>query len=71
MSQASPNFSLAELTRTDTGLGNEPTGEAGDALVRLAVTLLEPMRAMVGPLRVNSGYRSPAVNKAVGGVASS
>ena len=71
MSQASPNFSLAELTRTDTGLGNEPTVEAGAALVRLCETLLEPMRAMVGPLRVNSGFRSVEVNRRVGGVATS
>lgn len=36
-------------------------------LVRLAVDLLEPVRSIVGPLRVNSGYRCPALNQRVGG----
>ena len=36
-------------------------------LVRLAADLLEPARALVGPLRVNSGYRCPGLNAAIRG----
>lgn len=63
----SEHFSLEEMTRTDTGLENECGITEGAALVRLCETALEPMRDKVGPLRINSGYRCPAVNKAVGG----
>ena len=71
MDQASPHFSFAELTATSSGLANEPGENERAALVRLANTLLEPIREMVGPIKINSGYRSPAVNAAVGGVSSS
>ena len=67
----SPHFSISELTRTDTGLPNTPEVEQGEDLVRLCDLVLEPMRALVGPLRINSGYRSPAVNSAIGGAATS
>ena len=33
----------------------------------IAVHILEPLRKIVGPIRINSGYRSPALNKKVGG----
>ena len=64
----SPHFTLGELTHTNTGLVNVPNDEQGAALVRLAEACLEPMRAFVGPLHINSGFRSLAVNSAVGGV---
>jgi zinc D-Ala-D-Ala carboxypeptidase len=67
----SPHFSLEELTRTDTGLSNDPEVEQGEALVILADTILEPMRDLVGPLRVNSGFRSKAVNDRIGGAKNS
>ena len=68
----SPHFTLAELTRTDTGLPNVPNAEERANLARLAAELLEPLRAMAGcPLRINSGYRSAAVNAKVGGVPAS
>lgn len=38
---------------------------------KLALEVLEPLRVVLGPLSVNSWYRSPAVNKAVGGEAKS
>lgn len=63
----SPHFSFAEMTTTSTGLDNRPPASAVSSLVALATTVLEPWRALVGPLRVNSGYRSPAVNAAVRG----
>ena len=36
-------------------------------LVNVANHILQPVRDEVGPLRVNSGYRGLALNKAVGG----
>ena len=67
----SPHFSLAELTRTSTGLPNEPTPEALVNLQRLAVEVLEPIREHFGPVIVSSAYRGELVNAAVGGVAGS
>lgn len=70
--ELTPHFSLEELTRTDTGLPNVPNAEERANLARLAVELLEPLRAMAGcPLRINSGFRSAAVNAKVGGVPTS
>ena len=65
------HFSLSELTVTGTGLSNEPPREVVARLAGLARQVLEPLRAHTGPLRVTSGYRSPAVNAAVGGSATS
>lgn len=61
------HFTIEEMTHTDTGLENDPGITEGSALLRLCETMLEPMRVKVGPLKINSGYRSPAVNKKVGG----
>jgi hypothetical protein len=67
----SPNFKLSELVNSNTarakGLANDPSQAVEVALEDLCKDALEPIRALVGPLRVNSGYRSEAVNKAVGG----
>jgi hypothetical protein len=38
---------------------------------RFAETVFEPVRAVVGPLRVTSGYRCGHLNRAVGGTATS
>lgn len=50
-----------------------PDTEAVKMPIRaLCVNLLQPLRNAVGmPLHINSGYRCPALNKAVGGVPSS
>jgi len=72
MSSLSPHFTLAELTRTSTGLPNEPTPSRVAALTSLCAHVLEPIRALLGvPLRVTSGYRSAHVNAAIKGSASS
>lgn len=72
LSQLSPHFSLSELTRTDTGLVNNPSSESVDNLQRLAVDVLEPIRELLGaPLIVHSGYRCREVNSAVGGARAS
>lgn len=71
MTMLSPHFSAAELTRTHTGIANEPNGDHLANLVQTA-KMLEKVRALLGgPLRITSGYRSPAVNKAVRGSATS
>lgn len=70
--QISPNFSLAELTRTDTGLSNTPDSAAIENLFRLANQVLEPIRALLwSSLAVHSAYRCKAVNQAVGGARAS
>lgn len=65
------NFDLAELTATHTGLPNTPGPVEGEKLLYLANFILQPIRDRWGRLRINSGYRSPAVNQRVGGSASS
>ena len=69
--QISPHFRLSELLASGTakskGLDNDPSPEVLANLKKLCVEALEPIRAKVGPLKINSGYRSDAVNKAVGG----
>lgn len=66
----SPNFTLAELTHSETaerlGLDNTPDEKVKATLVRLA-RMLEEVRHLLGrPIMVNSAYRSPEVNKAIG-----
>ena len=63
-----PHFSLAELTRTDhRTLDNIPDSAALANLHRLAEFLEQVREALGGrPVMVNSGYRSAAVNAAVG-----
>ena len=69
--QLSKNFSLAELTKTDTGLDNTPSiGQ----LSRLKNTAnnLEVIRAALGrPIICDSTFRSLAVNTKVGGAKNS
>jgi zinc D-Ala-D-Ala carboxypeptidase len=70
--QLSPNFSLAELTFSEIalrqGFDNEVPASLMPNLIRLATTLLEPARARLRvPFHINSGYRSPDINAAIGG----
>lgn len=67
----SDHFSLEELTQTRQPLANKPPSKV---VIRLANTArqMEQVRKILGtPILVNSGYRSPAVNAAVGGSANS
>lgn len=71
----SQHFTQAELIAsnkaTQLGIDNAPNEEVAANLENLAL-MLEGVRASLGnPVTVTSGYRSPALNKAVGGVASS
>ncbi len=67
-----PHFSLAELTRSHValrgGIDNTPPPERLPALRYLAEQL-EVIRTLLGgvPLHITSGYRCPALNRAVGG----
>lgn len=65
------HFDLVEFTRTAQPYQNIPSQRNIDSLRALCVNVLEPLRAIVGPLHINSGFRSPAVNAAVGGSSSS
>lgn len=65
----SPHFTFAELTHTNSGLLNVPDDTQLANLRRLALTILEPARILLGPLHVNSGFRSKLVNAAVGSTA--
>ena len=69
-------FTIPELTRSDTatrhGIDNTPGPAETANLTALADNILDPLREAWGrPIAVNSGYRSPALNKAVRGVATS
>lgn len=72
MTALSKHFTLTELsisaTATRKGLNNTPPADKVANLTRLCNELLEPIREIAGkPVTVTSGYRSPAVNAAVGG----
>lgn len=69
-------FTLSELTHSDTAvkqkIDNTPPPDVLPKLATLANKLLDPIRERWGsPLHVNSGFRSPALNKAVGGASTS
>mgnify|MGYP004006906165 FL=1 len=70
--RVAPNFTLPELLKSSTadrmGLDNTPaTDQILVNLTNVANHILQPVREKFGPVRVNSGYRGPALNKAVGG----
>ena len=74
----SEHFTLAELTKTSVMIENVPNEAQVDNLKRLCGWLEELRRrwnSLYGdgddPIIINSGYRSEAVNKAVGGVPTS
>ena len=69
-------FTIKELTKSSTaeakGIDNTPTQEVERNLTALVDNVLDPLRAIYGkPITVNSGYRCPELNKAVGGSATS
>ena len=71
----SPHFTLEEFTVSQTaarkGLNNTPSEEIVGVLTNTA-NQMEAVRKLLGaPITINSGYRSPEVNKAVGGARNS
>ena len=66
------HFTIKELCRSATaerlGIDNTPPRSAVTALHELVDHVLDPLREAWGsPIHVNSGYRCPELNKAVGG----
>ena len=69
----SENFELKEFTHSDTasrkGIANDPGIQEVKAIENLVTNLLQPLREVYGKrMVINSGYRCPELNKAVGGV---
>ena len=61
-------FTWAEMTTTSRALINEPTPMERGNIRGFVAAVLDPLRrAVQRPIRVTSGYRSEAVNRAVGG----
>jgi hypothetical protein len=74
--QLSKNLVLAEVMRSETakrkGISNMPTLEHIENFKLLAEKVFQPIREHFGkPIHISSGYRSAALNKAVGGSSSS
>lgn len=70
--QISKNFTLAELTKTSIrGLENDPDEAQLAALKVLVENVLQPLRDKIGPIMINSAFRSEKVNKKIGGAPSS
>lgn len=70
--QLTENFSLNEMIKSETalrhGLDNTPNEEVINNLRLLCEHVLQPLRTAYGRgIKVNSGYRAPEVNAAVGG----
>ena len=77
MGTISKNFSYREFEESETAKAQGITNvissfEVRDAIRELTNTVLQPLRDAWGqPLHVNSGYRCPKLNAAVGGAATS
>lgn len=69
-------FTMTEMYRSATaaakGIDNTPPAAIRDNLLSLVDNILDPLRALYKkPIKVNCGYRCPALNRAVGGVPTS
>lgn len=69
-------FTIEEMTKSSTakanGIDNTPSEEGVLKLQKLIEAVLDPLREWYGkPIKVNSGYRCEALNKAIGGAKSS
>ena len=62
-------FTYNELTYNSHGLPNIPNVQQLENLQKLTDNVLDPLRVLYGkPIKINSGFRCPTVNKSVGGV---
>lgn len=74
MGTISKNFSYSEFERSETAekmhiMNAITTSAVRDSIKSLVLAVLQPLRDRWGqPLHVNSGYRCPELNEAVGGV---
>jgi zinc D-Ala-D-Ala carboxypeptidase len=78
MTELTPHFTLEEFTDSQTaarkGIPNvPPIGSPERANLMRTAEVMEQVRTILGdkPILISSGYRSPAVNSAVGGSKSS
>ena len=77
MGTISKNFSFSEFERSETaerkGIVNViATARVRDSIQALVINVLQPLRTALGvEMPVNSGYRCPELNEAVGGVPTS
>lgn len=76
MTQLTANFSLEEMIKSEAALRlnipNKPSATVVKNLTVLAEQVLQPIRNHFKTgVKVNSGYRSPAVNEAIGGAENS
>ena len=66
---------MAEFTKSQTaerkGIDNTPQGEHLEAAKALFENVVQKVRDHFGPTVINSGYRCPELNEAVGGSATS
>ena len=71
----SKHFHLAEFTKSQEairrGISNAPTDLVLSNLEALCNNVLEPLRSEFGPVKISSGYRSPQLNRVIGGAANS
>ena len=67
----SSHFTLNELCKSDSairhGIDNTPPDEVIQNLQSLVDNVLQPLRDKFGPIVVTSGYRSPDLNRKIGG----
>lgn len=68
----SKDLTLEEVTHSGTaekhGIKNDNmTAATLENLKALAISVFQPARDKLGPIRVSSGYRSPELNKVIGG----
>ena len=75
MVSLSKNFTLQEYIKSQTavrqGIDNTPSDEHLESAKKLFEMVVQPVRDHFGVTVINSGYRGPALNAAVGGAASS
>ena len=56
------------ITAKRLGLNNDPSDEHLESMSKVANKVFEPLREFVnGPIKINSFYRGPELNKAIGG----